>query len=135
MSDLLCLICLLTHNFWNSDWWPVTSFKQSVLCIFTAHSLSQLTSLLWSVLSCHRKLHMKWTSFKWSSVLKDHFFFNLKGDLLIQVWLYIQFCTESNNYIVVGKLFQAALKNDHNKLANCDRECAVKIHSTDWFIF
>jgi len=39
-------------------------------------------------LSWHRRFHMNWISFKRSTVLKDHFFFCPKGDLLIQVWLY-----------------------------------------------
>jgi hypothetical protein len=53
----------------------VTSTKQSF--VFKDHAF----------FSCHRKLYMNWT------YLKDHLsdkdtFFCLKGDLLIQIWLY-----------------------------------------------
>jgi hypothetical protein len=40
-------------------------------------------------LSCRRKFHMNWTSFKRSPVLYGPCFVCPKGDFLIQVWLYL----------------------------------------------
>jgi hypothetical protein len=46
---------------------------------------------------------MNWTCFKKSPVLWGHFFVFIKGDLLIQVWLYIQFTLLSK--ILCPRLF------------------------------
>ena len=60
----------------------VSIFKTAIYTIKPAHvaplSRSHLYQKVTFFLSCHRKFHMNWTSFKRSPVLKGHFFFVLK---------------------------------------------------------